>query len=634
MATVQQKINVAYNEAFKRNATAGELSYYGDKGDVGYNQLIGNLRKDTNAGGNFATWRQQQSGAPTPIASPGGGTSSTEAKKATLYGANGQVEVVSVGSKRASQLQSMGWGLTKGSFNASKNITGGTSEIQKVTLYGPNGQKKVVNAGSNDARYYQSKGWGLTEGSYTAPRRATLYNEKTGHRQAVIIGSATEKELFKQGYKLDTGQKKTEKEPATTTDDIRKDLDEASGGDSEKAEDILSKMKSGEINDPGEYITGEKGPQAPDLMATYVDMRTKHNVADTEQNLINLDAQLDQLDDSYQAGLNKVEDQFAPMEVLGGRAKELGQQYTEQRNTIQRQRDYMADKLNMANATIQMMMGLTQQEFDNARAVYNDKFDQKLATMNYLSGEAQREYDISRDKKNDATANIATITDMMTESGKTWNDLTSEMQSHITNLEASSGMPVGSIKEFIRANPEASLLGTKDGVDEYGNDIMTFIYADENGNPGMIKTIKTGGYTAPKAPTNASGMTAAEQSAFDAEIDKNYELVMRGRLEEGDLPQDIRADVMTKVEWMSNSSPTFKSVRTFMGKLQGGSDVGSREELIDEILNNYYTPYERSVNSAQRKEVEDIVYEYIPDDIESKYRAENDSGNNFTIKER
>jgi len=60
MATLQQRINVAFVEAFGRNATAGELSYYGNKGDAGYELLVSNLRKDPNAGGNFKVWRDQQ----------------------------------------------------------------------------------------------------------------------------------------------------------------------------------------------------------------------------------------------------------------------------------------------------------------------------------------------------------------------------------------------------------------------------------------------------------------------------------------------------------------------------------------------------------------------------------------------
>lgn len=54
MAKLDQKINVAFQEAFGRDATRGQLDYYNERG---YQLLIDNLRKDPNAGGNFAEWR-------------------------------------------------------------------------------------------------------------------------------------------------------------------------------------------------------------------------------------------------------------------------------------------------------------------------------------------------------------------------------------------------------------------------------------------------------------------------------------------------------------------------------------------------------------------------------------------------
>lgn len=62
------------------------------------------------------------------------------AKKATLYGANGSKEVVDVGSTRASQLQSQGYGLTPGSYKApttpTTNTVTPTAPITDITSKG------------------------------------------------------------------------------------------------------------------------------------------------------------------------------------------------------------------------------------------------------------------------------------------------------------------------------------------------------------------------------------------------------------------------------------------------------------------------------------------------------------------
>lgn len=51
----------------------------------------------------------------------------TEVKTATLYGPDGQKQVVGIGSQYASSLQSQGWGLTVGSYNPQGGLTGGST---------------------------------------------------------------------------------------------------------------------------------------------------------------------------------------------------------------------------------------------------------------------------------------------------------------------------------------------------------------------------------------------------------------------------------------------------------------------------------------------------------------------------
>jgi hypothetical protein len=80
-----------------------------------------------------------------------------------LYGPNGTSEIVDVGSQRASDLQSQGWGLTSGSYKAPGATTppnnGTTTTGQKATLYGPNGTSEIVDVGSTRASELQAQGW-------------------------------------------------------------------------------------------------------------------------------------------------------------------------------------------------------------------------------------------------------------------------------------------------------------------------------------------------------------------------------------------------------------------------------------------------------------------------------------------
>ena len=58
--------------------------------------------------------------------------------------------------------------------------TASTPTVQKATLYGPNGQKQVVDVGSTQASQLQSQGWGLTVGSYKAPISPVPSDNPTG----------------------------------------------------------------------------------------------------------------------------------------------------------------------------------------------------------------------------------------------------------------------------------------------------------------------------------------------------------------------------------------------------------------------------------------------------------------------
>jgi hypothetical protein len=71
-------------------------------------------------------------------------------------------------------------------------------------------------------------------------------------------------------------------------------------------------------------------------------------------------------------------------------------------------------------------------------------------------------------------------------------------------LELQAGLPAGTVETFAKSQPGAKLLTTVNGVDSSGHDIISFVYADKNGNPGVVKTIRTGGMS--KVPgTSGSG---------------------------------------------------------------------------------------------------------------------------------
>ena len=117
-------VNANSPEASALLGAGWKLWKTGDPGDAPINlENVWNLYNitppsQTGTTGQVWTAPTQASPATQPVTTPGQTPSGSTGQKATLHGPNGQKEVVDVGSARASQLQSQGWGLTAGSYKA------------------------------------------------------------------------------------------------------------------------------------------------------------------------------------------------------------------------------------------------------------------------------------------------------------------------------------------------------------------------------------------------------------------------------------------------------------------------------------------------------------------------------------
>lgn len=119
--------------------------------------------------------------------------------------------------------------------------------------------------------------------------------------------------------------------------------------------------------------------------------------------------------------------------------------------------------------------------------------------------EKQREQD-----KIDARTNLNAIQNMIIESNKGWDTIPDQLKKDILDLEKKSGLPGGTIEAFTRAKPKAKILSTSQGYDRAGNEIVSFVYEDEDGNPGVVKTVKTGGVRPPSGNGPTSPVTSTK----------------------------------------------------------------------------------------------------------------------------
>lgn len=142
---------------------------------------------------------------------------------------------------------------------------------------------------------------------------------------------------------------------------------------------------------------------------------------------------------------------------------------------------------NIRGTSVQQIIGTLQENTSNP-------IEKSFATMGEQLDSIQKEQE---QKKLDARTNLNAIQNMIIESNKGWDTIPDALKQDILKLEKDSGLPTGTLEAFTRAKPKAKLMATNSGYDSAGREIISFVYEDEDGNPGVVKTVKTGGVRPP-----------------------------------------------------------------------------------------------------------------------------------------
>lgn len=179
--------------------SSGTVSFP-NKGAIGYvNGKLNWYPNASNAGSNGAT-NVSEYAANTPI---------TPIKFVTVSSTNGaykNIWLTADDAKKALNGKSE-WTNGANTFRVDPGfediITAPTTN--KATLYGPNGTSEVVDVGSARASELQSKGWGLTAGSYRAPVTPPITTPETPATPPTTPGTQTgesDKIIYKKGTNL------------------------------------------------------------------------------------------------------------------------------------------------------------------------------------------------------------------------------------------------------------------------------------------------------------------------------------------------------------------------------------------------------------------------------------------------
>lgn len=232
-------------------------------------------------------------------------------------------------------------------------------------------------------------------------------------------------------------------------------------------------------------------PAAIDRVATFEELRKQGGVVKIEDEITSLRSEKADLLARFSAFKRK-EPEAISKGFATGRISEEAQNIQDRIDFLTRQEMVATERLNAKNKYIENVMNLTDADYDDAVARYDKEFNQNMqiqSAVNQYKTAQQAEDNRLRD---DARAYLTSVSNLVKDSGKKWEDVDAAMKADIRAAELRAGYAPGTIEAFARAKPKANLLGSRDGYTQDGNAITTLIYDD---GLGGVKTtvVKTGG---------------------------------------------------------------------------------------------------------------------------------------------
>ena len=241
-------------------------------------------------------------------------------------------------------------------------------------------------------------------------------------------------------------------------------------------------------------LTSQAPPVVPNLVSDFEAFRSDQGIPALEGQLNTINADLENAEAGLRLGLQEVEGRQVSTREISQEQLKLRRQAQEDIDFLVRRKNSIIDELNVKNSMVSNLMRLTQQDFQNASAQYNAEFSRNIQMISLIMNYKNQQQAEENRLRDDARSNLNTLVNLAVDSGKNFGDLTDSMQSQITSLETKAGYEPGTFSAFMRAKPNTKIISTTKGVNEAGEDIVTFIYQDPvTGKPGAIETVKTGG---------------------------------------------------------------------------------------------------------------------------------------------
>lgn len=207
-----------------------------------------------------------------------------------------------------------------------------------------------------------------------------------------------------------------------------------------------------------------KAPEAPAPAEERLrGLREREGLGDLEGQLQETNESLRSLQDEIASGARKIKGELVSSTVIGRKLVKLDADTKDALQELQTERANLIDRIKTKNQIVSDMMTLQQQDFINARNLYNDQFDRNYKLYNLLDEERDEQEKI-------ANANLKIMRDLLEQGNLVYEDLPDEAKMMIEANDLKAYGATG-ITSQIRATEKEIEIDTF--TDESGNRVTT-----------------------------------------------------------------------------------------------------------------------------------------------------------------
>jgi len=265
------------------------------------------------------------------------------------------------------------------------------------------------------------------------------------------------------------------------------------------------------IQDTMEGITpdGTEAPEPPNMADVYETTRLDLGIEPLETELAGIDSEIEAINANLLIESEKAGEKLVSMREIGRDKGQLQKEAERNIALLNIERSAVSRILNNKLNTLKITMDLTGQDFANASTTYQNEFNRNVQLYNLMAGAEEREITHAERLRDDARANLTTISNIFTKSGVVWADLTEDNKTKIKALEIQAGYPEGLSEALMSMDSVAEKERSFQIVSDDKTQVTVF-YKD-----GTSQTFSTGISPTPETPGTGSKWEQLQSATQD-----------------------------------------------------------------------------------------------------------------------